>query len=145
MLMTNPGPASIPAGLVVQLSRGRVLPGASSEADRWMQMLNDRVDECRATLGSERMAIEMVFRLKETDGDYLYWVTVHGEGGGVLDLNKAIDRDHDEQARRTKEPGWLEAEAQVLLLPEPVLKAVMAWALGGTKVDHCSVAGGDEG
>jgi len=34
-----------------------------------------------------------------------------------------------EQGKRTKEPGWVEAEPQVLMLPEPVRQAVLAWAL----------------
>jgi hypothetical protein len=124
-----PRPASIPEGLVVELSRGKVLPGASAEADRWMQMLDDRVDECVATLDRERMAIEIIFRLREGDEDYLYWVSVHGADGGGLDLSNPIDRDHLAQAKRTKEPGWVEAEPQVLLLPEPVRRAVLDWAL----------------
>ena len=122
-------PSSIPAGLVVSLSRGRVLPGASAEADRWMAMLNDRLDECVATLDRERMAIEIVFRLQEDGQDSLYWVSVQGADGGGLDLGNAIDRDHLEQARRTKEPGWVEAEPQVLMLPDPIREAVLAWAL----------------
>lgn len=101
----NEGPASIPEGLVVSLSRGKVLPGASAEADRWMTMLDDRAD-------------------------YLYWVSVHGaEGATELDMTQAIDRDHLEQARRTKHPGWVEAEPQVLMLPAPVRKAVLDWAM----------------
>ncbi len=122
-------PKSIPDGLVVELSRCKVLPGASAEADTWMRMLDDRVDECVATLDRERMAIEIVFRLKEDGEDHLFWVSVHGEHGGGLDLSIPIDRDHDAQARRTKQPGWVEAEPQVLMLPEPVRAAVMAWAL----------------
>src|SRR6266480_2770585 len=102
-------PASIPEGLVVQLSRGKVLRGASEEADRWMQMLNDRLDECVATLDRERMAIEIVFRFREGDEDYLYWVTVQGSSGAGLNSDIAIDRDHIAQAMRTKEPGWDEA------------------------------------
>jgi Family of unknown function (DUF6176) len=127
--MADNRPASIPEGLVIELSRGKVLPGASAEADRWMQMLNDRVDECVATLDRERMAIEIIFRLREDGNDYLYWMSVHGADGGGLDLANAIDRDHLEQGMRTKEPGWVEAEPQVLLLPEPVRKAVLDWAL----------------
>jgi hypothetical protein len=69
--MTQERPASIPEGLVVELSRGKVLPGASAEADR----------------------------------------------------------DHLAQAKRTKEPGWVEAEPQVLMLPDPVRQAVLDWAL----------------
>jgi hypothetical protein len=121
--------SSIPDGLIVELSRAKVLPGASAEADRWMKMLNDRLDECVATLDRERMAIEIVFRLREDDQDYLYWVQVRGAGGAGLDMSLPIDRDHDAQARRTKEPGWVEAEPQVLMLPDPVRKAVLEWAL----------------
>jgi hypothetical protein len=127
--MSDHRPASIPEGLVVELSRGKVLPGASAEADRWMAMLDDRVDECVATLDAERMAIEIVFRLREGEDDYLYWVSVHGPNSGELDLTKAIDRDHLAQAKRTKEPGWVEAEPQVLMLPDPIRQAVLEWAL----------------
>jgi hypothetical protein len=127
--MSHHRPASIPEGLVVELSRGKVLPGASAEADRWMTMLDDRLDECVACLDAERMAIEIVFRLREGEDDYLYWVSVHGPNSGELDLTKAIDRDHLAQAKRTKEPGWVEAEPQVLMLPDPIRRAVMEWAL----------------
>ena len=122
-------PRSIPDGLVLELSRGTVLPGASAEADRWMAMLNDRLDECVATLDRERMAVEIVFRLREDGTEHLYWVAIKGAGGSGLDPADPIDRDHEAQARRTKEPGWVEAEPQVLLLPDPVRRAVLAWAL----------------
>lgn len=93
-------------------------------------MLDERCEECVATLDRERMAVEMVFRLKEDGEDYLFWVTIRGEGGASLESSEhAIDRDHIAQGRRTKEPGWVEAEPQVLLLPEPVRRAVLAWAL----------------
>lgn len=121
-------PATIPHGLRVELCRAKVRPGQSEEADRWMQMLNDRSSECVATLDNERMAIEIIFRLKEDGQDFLYWVSVFGDDGGGLDLSNAIDRDHDEMGRRIKEPGWVDAEPQVLLLPEPVRDVVMEWA-----------------
>ncbi len=92
-------------------------------------MLNDRLAECVATLDRERMAIEIVFRLREGDDDYLFWMSVRGADGGGLDLANSIDRDHVEQAKRTKEPGWVEAEPQVLMLPDPVRQAVLEWAL----------------
>ncbi|TDQ01516.1 DUF6176 family protein [Labedaea rhizosphaerae] len=120
---------SIPAGLKVELSRAKVMPGASAEADKWMAMLNDRLDECVATLDRERMAIEIVFRLREGADEYLYWVQVRGEHGDELDENLPIDRDHVAQGMKVKEPGWVEAEPQVLMLPDPVRKAVLDWAL----------------
>ena len=122
-------PSTIPEGLHVELSRCKVLPGQSAEADRWMRMLDERSDECVATLDKERMAIEIIFRLKEDGEDYLFWMSVFGAGGAGLDLSNPIDRDHDAMARRVKEPGWVEAEPQVLLLPEPIRDAVLAWAM----------------
>jgi len=127
--MSAERPASIPPGLVVELSRAKVKPGASAEADKWMKMLNDRLDECVASLDRERMAIEIVFRLREDGEDYLFWMSVRGEAGAGLDMELPIDRDHVEQGTRTKEPGWVEAEPQVLMLPDPVRDAVLAWAL----------------
>jgi hypothetical protein len=96
-----------------------------------MRMLNDRLDECVASLDRERMAIEIVFRLRENGEEYLYWVTVKGQDGAGLDEDLPIDRDHIAAARRVKEPGWVEAQPQVLMLPDPVREAVLAWALRG--------------
>jgi len=122
-------PPTIPSGLKVELSRSKVLPGHSAEADQWMQMLNDRVDECVATLDRERMSLEIAFRLEEDGVDYLYWVSIYGAGGEGLDLSVPIDRDHYDMARRSKEPGWVEAVPQFLLLPQPVRDAIETWAL----------------
>ena len=96
-----------------------------------MQMLNDRVDECVATLDRERMALEIAFRLEEDGVEYLYWVSIYGVGGEGLDVSIPIDRDHELMARRAKEPGWVEAVPQFLLLPQPVRDAIEAWSLRG--------------
>jgi hypothetical protein len=88
-------PVTIPAGLRVELSRAKVKQGMSDEADRWMKMLNDRADECVATLDRERVAIEIVFRLSEGGTDYVYWLTVAGQDGEGLDESLPIDRDHN--------------------------------------------------
>ena len=93
--MTTARPTGLPEGLVVELSRGKVLAGKSAEADRWMQMLSDRHDECVATLDRERMAIEIVFRLREGGEDFLYWVSLYGEGGQDDDVLGA----HDDSCR----------------------------------------------
>jgi hypothetical protein len=94
-----------------------------------MQMLNDRVDECVATLDRERMALEIVFRLKENGDDYLYWVSIFGPGGSGLDPSIPIDRDHEQMGRAAKEPGWVEAEPQFLLAPASVREAILNWTL----------------
>jgi len=51
------------------------------------------------------------------------------DGAGLSDSPLAIDADHVAQAIRTKEPGWVEAEPQVVFLPEPVRTAVERWAV----------------
>lgn len=58
-------PSTIPPGLRVELSRHQVVPGQSAKVDEWMKMLNDRADECRATLDPERVAVEAIFRLRD--------------------------------------------------------------------------------
>ncbi|PRX47578.1 hypothetical protein B0I33_105157 [Prauserella shujinwangii] len=93
-----------------------------------MRMLNERADECRATLGPERMAVEAIFRLRDEQGEWLYWFELSGEGGSGLDAARAIDRDHIAYSERCKVPGHVAATPELLLLPEPVARAVQEWA-----------------
>jgi Family of unknown function (DUF6176) len=79
-----------------------------------MAMLNARLEECEATLERERMILEIVFRLSDTVGDWIYWLEVAGQEGEGLDETIPIDRMHQSYARRCKEPGWEEAEPQFL-------------------------------
>ena len=124
-------PPTVPAGIRVELSRHRVIPGQSAVVDEWMQMLNDRADECRVTLSPERMAVEAIFRLRDEQGEWLYWFELHGDGGSGLTQEQAIDRDHIAFAQRAKVPGYEVAEPLLLLLPEPVERVVRSWAADG--------------
>jgi hypothetical protein len=80
-------PTSIPPGVRVELCRTRIRPGMGGEVDRWMRMLNDRLDECVATLDRERMAVEVIFRDRDEQGEWLYVVSIQGEGGEGLDTS----------------------------------------------------------
>ena len=123
-------PSSIPRGLRVRCARARIKPGMEEEAQRWMQMLNDREREAVQTLERERVALELVFRERDGDGDWLVWVMVHGEQGeSIGDSPFEIDRDHLAFAERVKLPNRPEAEPQVLLMAVPVRDAVLRWAL----------------
>jgi hypothetical protein len=133
--MTTDGPAAggvrvhgIPNGLRVSLHRARIRPGREDEATEWMQMLNDRHAEAVQTLERERMAMEVVFRSSEADGDYLTWVTLHGPGEAVDTSTHPLDADHLAYDRRVRQPEWMTAEPQLLLLPGPVRTAVERWA-----------------
>ncbi len=99
-------------------------------------MLNDREAECVATLDRERMAVEAVFRLRDDEGEWLYWFCIRGESGEEMDDAHAIDRDHVAFGKRCKEPGWEEAEPHLLLLPEPVRHSLLGWAEHGAGADH---------
>ena len=102
------------------------------EADRWMRMLNDRLAEAVQTLERERVALEIVFRERDDEGDWLVWVMVQGDGGASIDDSPfPIDRDHAAFAERVRLPDRREAEPQALLLPGPVRDAVLRWALPG--------------
>lgn len=125
-------PPTVPPGLRVELSRHRVVPGESATVDEWMRMLNDRADECRAVLDPERMAVEAVFRLTDEHGEWLYWFEIVGEGGSGLRTDQPLDRDHVAYAERAKVPGHETATTELLLLPEPVERAVRAWAAHGS-------------
>jgi hypothetical protein len=124
-----PMPPTVPDGLYVELSRHKVQPGKSDEVDRWMQMLNDRADECIATLDPERMAIEAIFRLRDEQGEWLYWLEICGVNGTGLDETRDIDREHVAFAQRAKIPGHEKAATEVLFLPAPVREAVLRWAV----------------
>ena len=123
-------PASIPPGLRVELRRARVRPGMEDEADRWMAMLNDRLDEAVATLERERTAFEMAFRSVDTDGtQWLYWLVVAGEAGeGIEDSPFDIDREHLDFGARVREPVWEHITPEAMLAPAPVRAAMLAWA-----------------
>jgi len=96
-------------------------------------MLNDRLDECVDTLRRERMALELAFRHTDTDGtEWLYWVSLQGEGGAGNDPDDPLDADHVAYGRQVKEPGWEELTPQLLLAPDHIRTAMVAWATEGT-------------
>ncbi len=83
-------------------------------------MLNDRAEECGATLDPERMAVEATFRLQDEHSEWLYWFVLAGQHGTGLTEERAIDRDHIGYATQATQPGHVAATPEVLLLPAPV-------------------------
>ncbi len=129
-------PASVPPGMRLELSRARLLPGAQEETDRWMRMLHDRYEECLDTLSAERMAFEATFRHTEADGsEWIYHLSLYGEGTSGLDLSNPVDRAHQEFAMRCKEPGWEELRPVLMLTPRPLRALMKAWGREGRLPD----------
>ncbi|HET9059920.1 MAG TPA: DUF6176 family protein [Acidimicrobiales bacterium] len=138
-----PMPPSVPPGMRVELSRARLLPGAADETERWMAMLHERYPECLGTLPGEKMALEATFRHTDADGaEWLYHLSLYGEGGAQLDLDHPVNRDHVEFAKRCKEPGWEELRPVLLLMPQDVRSAAVRSAAvraatGGSATGSC--------
>lgn len=119
-------PSSVSAGMRIELMRARIVAGKSARTDEWMQMLNDRYEECVATLATERVAFETIFRGCDADGtEWIYHLAVYGEGGGVLDEQSgSLDADHAAFGRECKERGWEILDPQ-LFLATPLVRAAM--------------------
>ena len=125
----NGPPRSIPAGLTVQLFRGKVIDGASTAVDAWMAMLNDRLDEATETLDRERMGLELVFRQRDGADEYLYWIIVRGDGELVESSTHQLDIDHLAFDERCRERGWQIGTPELMLAPDAVRTALTQFCL----------------
>ncbi len=78
-----------------ELTRLRIKPGMSARVDEWHATLNARKAECIETLERERMYVEAIFREKIGDEEYIYWLSVQGEGAESIETSPfPIDAIH---------------------------------------------------
>ena len=125
-----PMPVSVPAGMKIELSRAKLLDGEQARFEDWMRMLNERYEECVATLPGERMALESTFVHQEADGSWwMYHFSIFGADSPGLMLDNDLDRAHEAFARETKHRGWEELQPRFLLCPENVREALIDAAL----------------
>jgi hypothetical protein len=120
-------PSSVPPGMRIELARARLQRGKVDRAAAWMQMLNDRYDECVATLAGEQMAFETIFFRTDADGtEWIYHLSVHGTGGGILnEQSGSLDADHAAYSRECKERGWELLDPKFFLAPAAVRDAMI--------------------
>ena len=79
----------------IELSRFRVRKGKSEVVDKWMNFLNENMEEVLLTLDGERMYVETIFREKCDDEEYLYWYSIQGENGiRVEESDSWIDKNY---------------------------------------------------
>ncbi|MEK4098755.1 DUF6176 family protein [Bacillus sp. FSL E2-0195] len=79
----------------VELTRFKVKQGKSHRVDEWMQLLNGNMKEVLLTLNDEKMYVETIFREIRDGEEYLYWYSVQGEGGALVEnSHHAIDKKH---------------------------------------------------
>ena len=100
-------------------------------------MLNDRREECIATLARDGMAIEVVFRTREGGDDVLYWFELHrpGSPGDAERIGEEewtpLDEEHLAFTRRAKVRGHTRLEPQLVLMPPAVERALLEWLDSG--------------
>ena len=94
----------------MELSRFRVRKGKSEVVDKWMNFLNENMEEVLLTLDGERMYVETIFREKCDDEEYLYWYSVQGENGiRVEESDSWIDKNY-----------YVEMSMQVSMIPHHI-------------------------
>ena len=128
----HPMPFSVPEGLRLELSRSKIIEGKEEGFEEWMSVLNDRYDECLASIPAQRAVFEATFRHEEADGStWMYHLSLMGTDGAGLDEEHAIDATHADYSRQVKEPGWEELTPKFMLTPEHIRSAMLSWAKSG--------------
>ena len=112
------------AGVV--LDRFTVKLGKESRAREWMDELNARIEECRATLDQEKMYFEAVCSEYRNGRMYLYWVEFKDPGGhSVRESAAQIDQIHLAFWDECIEPGSRTVMAtELILIPQFIRDAI---------------------
>lgn len=113
----------------VELSRFKVKQGKSDRVDKWLEMLNENMEDIVQSLDREQMKLEVIFREIIDDQEYLYWFSVQGEYGEMADTSPFdVDKKHLEFHEECIDHsyGMRDAQAQVIMVPKQVATA-MDW------------------
>ena len=85
----------------IELSLFRVRKGKSKVVDKWMNFLNENMEEVLLTLDGEKMYVETIFREKCDDEEYIYWYSIQGENGiRVEESDSCIDMQISKSGNR---------------------------------------------
>ena len=107
----------------IELSRFRVRKGKSEVVDKWMNFLNENMEEVLLTLDGERMYVETIFREKCDNEEYLYWYSIQGENGiRVEESDSWIDKKHLEYWKQCIDPsfGSKDLITEVVMIPKKI-------------------------
>lgn len=110
----------------VVLDRFHVKSDKKERAREWMQVLNNRIAECRATLDAETMYFEAIFSEEVEDEMYLWWLEFKDTGGRPIQESKAeIDRIHLNFWEECIERGSREVmRTELVLIAEFIERAI---------------------
>ena len=116
-------PCTIAPGLRVELTRHKVIPDQSAVVDEPMKMLNDRADECRATLDPEWLFLVPPVHSPAPSGFRVCLVTA-AEQDPEPSRPSAVDSDRDDLEPA---PTWVgdTVAAQRFGSPEEIRAALL--------------------
>ncbi|WP_349931253.1 DUF6176 family protein [Glutamicibacter mishrai] len=107
----------------IELTRFRVLPGKTEKVNEWMDLLNSSMPAVLETLEQEKMYVETIFSESIDGVEYLYWYSIQGENGAMLqDSNHEIDKAHMEFWKECIDPEFVPQELmpRVNMIPEHI-------------------------
>jgi len=113
----------------VELTRYRVKPDKIARVDEWLKVLNARMEETIVTLERQKMYVEVVFRERYQNEDFLYWFSIQHETGERIESSLyEIDAVHSAFSRECIDLtyGAVDPLPQVIMIPEHVA-AAMDW------------------
>jgi len=109
--------------MIIELTRFKVKAGKEDVVTKWMETLNNHMDEVLDTLDAEKMYVETIFREKINGEEYLYWYSIQGEGGiNVDESSHEIDKLHVAFWEECIDPNYppVQIVPQVLMIPDRI-------------------------
>lgn len=111
----------------VELTRFKVKKGKSKVVDEWLAFLNEHMQETLLTLEAEKMYVETIFREELNGEEYLYWYSVQGEGGQIVEESENwIDKKHLEYWHECIDETFrpVDLNPEVIMIPEHIRAAM---------------------
>lgn len=109
----------------IELIRFKVKQGKTERVNEWMKLLRDNLPAVLQTLDGEKMYVEAIFREIIKQEEFLYWFSIQGEGGILIqDSKHEIDKKHKEFSRECIDkhsPEWKKnITLEVAMIPERI-------------------------
>jgi hypothetical protein len=123
-----PMPQSVPTGMRLELSRGKLLPNSEKSFSDWMEWQHQEYEQLQQGLGVERAVFESTFLHEDDDGTrWIYHLQLIGDDSQGLDTSNPLGAKVQEFAMRSKESGWVEMQPVFLIASTEILVGMQTW------------------
>jgi hypothetical protein len=123
-----PMPQSVPAGMRLELSKGKLLPNSETSVSEWMEWQHQKYEQLQQGLGVERAVFESTFLHEDEGGTrWIYHLQLIGDDSQGLDTTNPLGAKVQEFAMRSKESGWVEMQPVFLIASTVILKSMQMW------------------